>query len=180
MKSESEKRLSMDELKALNRRDLSTASEGERHITLTDRNWTAVLNLLARLSTQQLETQAALALLLTRPDVEELLKQMDRNAQAQLRSLNAEVESFGQQAGNLNGRFSSAAERLVSNTEKELTSLTRSTRDSLDSMRSETGSQIEQLRRSTIRWLRVMGVVCIAAVMSLTILYFITTLRRLG
>ena len=180
MNSGSEKKYSLNELKQMNSRDLSAASEGERHITLTDRNWTAVLNLLARLGSQQLDLQTAVALLLTRPDVEELLKQLDRNTQTQLQCLNSEVESFAQQAGNLSERFSCAAEKLVSNTEKELDSLTRSTKDSLDTMQRKTDSQLEELRRSTIRWLKVMGVVCIAAVMLLTILYAIAILRRLG
>ena len=180
MNSTSEKKYSLAELKQMNSRDLSAASEGERHITLTDRNWTAVLNLLARLSSQQLDLQTAVALLLTKPDVEELLKQLDRNTQTQLQYLNSEVESFGQQAGSLNERFSCAAEKLVSNTEKELDSLTRSTKDSLDTMQRKTDSQLGELRRSTIRWIRMMGVVCIAAVMSLTILYAVTILRRLA
>ena len=178
MNSTSERRYSLDELKQMNSRDLTEAGEGERHILLTDRNWTAVLSLLARLSTQQLETQAALALLLTRPDAEELLKQIDRNVQTHLRDLNAEMEAFAQQAGNLSGRFSSAADRLASSTERELTSLTRSTRDSLDAMQRKTESQLEALRRSTIRWLRIMGIACIAAVAALTILYAVTMLRR--
>ena len=180
MNSGSEMKLSLAELKQMNSRDLSAASEGERHITLTDRNWMAVLNILGRVSSQQLDLQTAVALLLTRPDVEELLNRINSSTQTQLQCLNSEVESFGQQAGNLNERFSCAAEKLVSNTEKELDSLTRSTKDSLDTMQRKTDSQIEELRRSTIRWIKVMGVVCIAAVMSLTILYFVTTLRRLG
>ena len=178
MNSTSERRYSLDELKQMNSRDLTEASEGERHILLTDRNWTAVLNLLARLSAQQLETQAALALLLTKPDAEELLRRIDRNAQTRLCDLNAEIEAFAQQAGNLSGRFSSAADRLAVSTEKELTSLTRSTRDSLDAMQRKTESQLEALRRSTIRWLRIMGIACIAAVAALTILYAVTMLRR--
>ena len=178
MNSTSERKYSLDELKQMNSRDLTEAGEGERHILLTDRNWTAVLNLLARLSAQQLETQAALALLLTRPDAEELLRRIDRNAQTRLCDLNAEMEAFAQQAGNLSGRFSSAADRLASSTERELTSLTRSTRDSLDAMQRKTESQLEALRRSTIRWLRIMGIACIAAVVALTILYAVTMLRR--
>ena len=178
MNSTSERKYSLDELKQMNSRDLTEAGEGERHILLTDRNWTAVLNLLARLSAQQLETQAGLTLLLTRPDAEELLRRIDRNAQTRLRDLNAEMEAFAQQAGNLSGRFSSAADRLASSTERELTSLTRSTRDSLDAMQRKTESQLEALRRSTIRWLRIMGIACIAAVAALTILYAVTMLRR--
>ena len=116
MNSTSEKKYSLTELKQMNSRDLSAASEGERHITLTDRNWTAVLNLLARLGSQQLDLQTAVALLLTRPDVEELLNRIDSSTQTQLQCLNSEVESFAQQAGNLSERFSCAAEKLVSNT----------------------------------------------------------------
>ena len=88
------------------------------------------------------------------------------------------MEAFAQQAGNLSGRFSSAADRLASSTERELTSLTRSTRDSLDAMRRETNSEIANLIRAARRWLRVLGIACIAAVVALTILYAVTMLRR--
>ena len=96
MNSTSERNLSLDELKDLNRRDLSAASEGETHITLTDRNWTAVLNLLSRLCTLLEMVMAALATLLTRPDAEELLQQIEQGSQEQLRRLNTTAESFSQ------------------------------------------------------------------------------------
>lgn len=178
MNSKSEQKYSLDELKKLNSRDLTAASEGERHITLTDRNWTAVLNLLERLCTMLLQIMAALDALLTRRDVETLLRQIEQATQTQLDDLNAEADAFAQQAGNLSEWFSSAADKLASTTETELTSLTRSTRDSLDAMQRKTESQIEALCRSTIRWLRIMGIACIAAVMLLTILYAVTMLRR--
>lgn len=180
MNSISERKYSLDELKQMNSRDLSTASEGERHITLTDRNWTAVLNLLSRLCEMLELVMATLASLLTKPDAEELLKQIDRNTQTQLRNLNTEIRSFAQQAGSLNERFSSTAGKITSNAEKELASLTRSTKDSLDTIQSKTDSRLEELRRWTAHWLKAMGAVCIVAVMTLTILYAIFILRRLG
>lgn len=60
MNSSYAKGLSMDELKKLNAADLSTASQGERQIQVSEKNWMAVLNLLDRLSMQQLELRAAL------------------------------------------------------------------------------------------------------------------------
>ena len=178
MNSTSEQKYSLDELKRMNSRDLTAAGEGERHITLTDRNWTAVLNLLGRMCSTQNAILATLDTLLTRQDAETLLRQIKQAAQTQLDDLNAEADAFAQQAGNLNERFSSAADRLTASTEKELTSLTRSTRDSLDAMQRKTESQIEDLCRSTIRWLRIMGIACISAVMLLTILYAVNMLRR--
>ena len=178
MNSKSEQKYSLDELKKLNSRDLTAASEGERHITLTDRNWTAVLNLLERLCTMLLQIMAALDTLLTRQDAEALLRQIEQATQTQLDDLNAEADAFAKQVGNLSERFSSVADRITVSTEKELTSLTRSTRDSLDAMQRKTESQIEALCRSTVRWLRIMGIACISAVMLLTILYAVTMLRR--
>lgn len=178
MNSKSEQKYSLDELKKLNSRDLTAAGEGERHITLTDRNWTAVLRLLGRMCSTQDAILATLDVLLTRQDAEALLRQIEQTTQTQLDDLNAEADAFAQQAGNLSERFSSAADRITVSTEKELTSLTRSTRDSLDAMQRNTESQIESLCRSTVRWLRIMGIACIAALMLLTILYAAIMLRR--
>ena len=45
-------------------------------------------------------------------------------------------------------------------------------------MRRETNSEIANLIRAARRWLRVLGIACIAAVVALTILYVVTMLRR--
>ena len=180
MSSQSDRRLSIDELKALNAKDLSTASEGERHITLTDRNWMAVLNILGRLCSLETNTQEALALLLTRPDVEELLNRIDRSTQTQLRSLRSDAESFGQQAGSLSERFSSDAERLVSHTETSLRTMENSTESTLREMVRETNSQISDLIGSARMWLVTLGVVSIAAIVLLTVLFGLIMLPKLS
>ena len=51
----SDKQLSLEELKQLNTQDLSTARDVERQVTVTEKNWTGVTNLLRRISDQQLE-----------------------------------------------------------------------------------------------------------------------------
>ena len=107
MNSKSEQKYSLDELKKLNSRDLTAAGEGERHITLTDRNWTAVLRLLGRMCSTQDAILATLDVLLTRQDAEALLRQIEQTTQTQLDDLNAEADAFAQQAGNLSEKYSS-------------------------------------------------------------------------
>ena len=121
MSSESGRNYSLEELKRLNAGDLSTARQGERYIQVTERNWTAVLKLLERVSTQQLSLQAAFDLLLTREE-----------AQAQLDDLYTEAAMFAQQAGSLSESFASSAERLAERTQTSISKLEDSARRSTE------------------------------------------------
>ena len=112
MSSESGRNYSLEELKRLNAGDLSAARQGERYIQVTEKNWTAVLKLLERVSAQQISLQAAFDLLLTREE-----------AQAQLDDLYTEAEMFAQQAGSLSERFASSAERLTERTQTSISKL---------------------------------------------------------
>ena len=78
---ESSKEYTMDELKNMNRRDLTAAGECETRVTLTEKNWSAVVSLLTRLCSVLDMILAMLSTLLTKPDAEELLAQIERSTQ---------------------------------------------------------------------------------------------------
>ena len=169
MNSTYDRKLLTDELKALNAKDLSAASEGERHITLTERNWTAVLRLLGRMCSTQDTILTTLDALLTRQDAEELLGNIGRT-----------MNQFGAQAQDMNARFSSNANALVRNTEKSLQSMEGSTESTLREMVGRTDSQLQKLMGSARKWMTRLGIVAFLLLVALGTICGIVMLRKLG
>ena len=168
MSSESRRNYSLEELKRLNAGDLSAARQGERYIQVTERNWTAVLKLLERVSAQQLSLQAAFELLLTREE-----------AQAQLSDLYTEAELFAQQAGSLSERFASSAERLMERTQTSISKLEDSARRSTEDLIRETDGRISELVKVSRRCLITQGVAAVALTVLATVLFTLAALWKL-
>ena len=179
MNSKSGKEYSMDELKAMNRRDLTAASECETRVTLTEKNWSAVVSLLERLCTMLLQIMALLETLLTRPDAENLLGQIERSTQMQLCQWNQTTEQFAQQAEAMSERFASDANALVQSTEKSLHSMSGSTEKTLREMTNETRAQINELVDSARSWLTLLGIVSLLLLLVLGIIFGIVMLKKL-
>ena len=169
MSSPYDRKLSTEELKALNAKDLSAASEGERHITLTERNWTAVLRLLGRMCSTQDTILTTLDALLTRQDAEGLLNQIEQT-----------TKQFAWQAEDMNARFSANANTLVRNTEKSLQSMEGSTESALREMVCKTNSQLQELIGSARRWMTRLGIVALLLLVALGTICGIVMLRKLG
>ena len=169
MNSTYDRKLSTEELKALNAKDLSAASEGERHITLTERNWTAVLRLLSRMCSTQDTILTTLDALLTRRDAEELLGNIERT-----------MDLFAEQAEDMNTRFSASANTLVRNTEKSLQSMESSTESTLREMVGRTDSQLQELMDSARRWITRLGITSLLLLVALGTVCGIVMLRKLG
>ena len=168
MNSTSEQKYSLDELKRMNSRDLTAAGEGERHITLTDRNWTAVLRLLGRMCSTQDAILATLDVLLTRKDATELLG-----------SIEQAMDQFAEQAEDMNTRFRANATALVRSTEKSLQSMEGSTESTLREMARKTDAQLQELMDSARRWMTRLGIVAFLLLMSLVAIFGIFKLRKL-
>lgn len=167
MSSESGRNYSLEELKRLNAGDLSAARQGERYIQVTEKNWTAVLKLLERVSTQQLSLQAAFDLLLTREE-----------AQAQLDDLYTEAEMFAQQAGSLSERFASSAERLTERTQTSISKLEDSVKRSTEDLIRETDGRISELAKVSRRCLITQGVAAVALTVLATVLLALAALWK--
>ena len=169
MSSPYDRKLSTDELKALNAKDLSAASEGERHITLTERNWTAVLRLLSRMCSTQDTILMTLDALLTRQDAEDLLGSIERT-----------MNQFAEEAEDMNARFSANANALVRNTENSLRSMEGSTESALREMVCKTNSQLQELIGSARRWMTRLGITSLLLLVALGTVCGIVILRKLG
>ena len=168
MSSESGKPYSLEELKRMNAGDLSAARQGERYIQVTERNWTAVLKLLERVSAQQLSLQAAFELLLTREE-----------AQAQLSDLYTEAELFAQQAGSLSESFASSAERLAERTQTSISKLEDSARRSTEELILEANGRISELTKVSRRCLITQGVAAVALTVLATVLLTLAALWKM-
>ncbi len=167
MSSESGRNYSLEELKRLNAGDLSAARQGERYIQVTERNWTAVLKLLERVSAQQISLQAAFDLLLTREE-----------AQAQLDDLYTEAEIFAQQAGSLSERFASSAERLTERSQTSISKLEDSVKRSTEDLIRETAGKISELAKVSRRCLITQGVAAVALTVLATVLLTLAALWK--
>ena len=165
MSSESGKPYSLEELKRLNAGDLSAARQGERYIQVTERNWTAVLKLLERVSAQQLSLQAAFDHLLTREE-----------AQAQLDDLYTEAELFAQR---LSESFASSAERLTERTQTSISKLEDSARRSTEELIRETDGRISELAKASRRCLITQGVAAVALTVLATVLLTLAALWKM-
>ena len=168
MSSESGRNYSLEELKRLNAGDLLAARQGERYIQVTEKNWTAVLKLLERVSAQQLSLQAAFDLLLTREE-----------AQAQLDDLYTEAEIFAQQAGSLSERFASSAERLTERSQTSISKLEDSVKRSTEDLIRETDGRISELAKVSRRCLLMQGVVAVALTVLATVLLTLAALWKM-
>lgn len=159
MNSRSERSYSLEELKRLNAGDLAVAQQRERHIQVTERNWTAVLSLLKRISDQQLDLLEAFDSLLTKEE-----------AQAQLDDLYTEAESFTQQAGSMSESFASGAERLTTSAQTLIGKMEDSAKRSQENTVREMNGRISELTKVSKRCLVTQGVVTVVLTVLATVL----------
>ena len=81
---------------------MDEAQRLEPSVMVTERNWSALLEMQDRLFRQQMQLDADLKTLLTRADAQESLIEMQTSA-----------ENFEKQAGSLNERYSSNCKELT-------------------------------------------------------------------
>ena len=133
--------LSTEELKALNRKDESTALSAVPVVTVTEKNWKALLNLVSRLWERQEVTEELLRELMTYSDAENLLSAIDESSQEQLSRLQSEIEEFAKQAGNMNESFSRSTNSLVLKSE-----------NSISAAQHLAEEEISSIGKAVLRW----------------------------
>ena len=162
-----EQKLSSEELKRRNGADLMMAMDTDRQVTLTEKNWTAVINILRSILAAQDKTDKHLDTLLTQADAEKHL-----NTLVQL------TAQFNTQAGNASERFSSDCEKLVNATQRNLDSITKSTERNLSNMTDHYRYELSDLVQSARRRLVTSSVLCWALTTLLAISYALAALLR--
>ena len=150
-----EQRKSPEELQKLHRQLMNEAKQLEPSVTVTERNWNAMLEMQDRLFRQQMQLDTDLKMLLTKAEAQESLIKMQTSA-----------ENFEKQAGSLNERYSSNCKALTENTKLSLTAILNDTKKQLSNTVQETRKKIR-----TCAWISITAVILCAALCALAVLW---------
>ena len=138
MSLQSERQLSMEDLKSRNSTNLMKMKDVEQTVTLAEHNWTALIQLIEYILEALEQQNRFQQTMLTRADVEQYLKEMALRSKELQAQLSSTAEWFDQQAGNTSERISSDSERL-----------TTSAKQGMDTVIKQTQWQISQLTETT-------------------------------
>ena len=152
---DTERRMTTQEMLTQHKKLMDEAQRLEPSVIVTERNWSALLEMQDRLFRQQMQLDTDLKMLLTRADAQESLIKMQTSA-----------ENFEKQAGNLNEKYSSGCKALTETTKNALTTILDDTRKQLSETVRETKKKIR-----TCAWISIMAVICCAALCALVVLW---------
>ena len=152
---DTEQRKSPEELQALHRRSMNEAQQLETGVMVTERNWSALLEMQDRLFRQQMQLDADLKMLLTKQDAQEALTEMQTSA-----------AEFAGQAGNLSARYSSVCKELTESTKTALNTVTKEANQQLSNM-----TQAAKKKSCLCAWISIAALILCAALCALAVLW---------
>ena len=127
----------------------------ETSVMVTERNWSALLEMQDRLFRQQMQLDTDLKMLLTKAEAQESLIKMQTSA-----------ENFEKQAGSLNEKYSSGCTALTETTKNALTEILNNTKKQLSDAVQEARKIIH-----LCAWISAAAVICCAALCTLAVLW---------
>ena len=127
----------------------------ETSVMVTERNWSALLEMQDRLFRQQMQLDTDLKTLLTKQEAQNTLLEMQMRA-----------AEFERQAGSLRARYSSSCKALTETTKNALTTILDDTRKQLSETVRETKKKIR-----TYAWISITAVIYCAALCALVVLW---------
>ena len=122
---------------------------------VTERNWSAMLEMQDRLFRQQMQLDTDLKTLLTKQEAQEALTAMQMSA-----------AEFERQAGNLSARYSSACKELTESTQKAVTLILESGEREISTVAQEAKKKIH-----LCAWISITAVILCATLCSLAVLW---------
>ena len=134
---------------------MDEAQRLEPSVMVTERNWSALLEMQDRLFRQQMQLDTDLKTLLTREDAQTALNEMQES-----------TEKFEKQAGSLNEKYSSGCKALTETTKNALTTILNDTKNQLSDM-----EQTAQKKIITCAWISITAVILCAALCVLAVLW---------
>ena len=134
---------------------MDEAQRLEPSVMITERNWSALLEMQDRLFRQQMQLGTDLKMLLTKTEAQESLIKMQTSA-----------ENFEKQAGSLNEKYSSGCKALTETTKNALTTILNDTKNQLSDM-----EQTAQKKIITCAWISTAAVILCAALCALAVLW---------
>ena len=152
---DTERRMTTQEMLTQHKKLMDEAQRLEPSVMVTERNWSALLEMQDGLFRQQMQLDANLKTLLTREDAQETLTEMQMSA-----------EKFSRQAGSLNEKYSSNCKALTENTKLSLTAILNDTKKQLSNTVQETRKKIR-----TCAWISITAVILCAALCALAVLW---------
>ena len=152
---DTERRMTTQEMLTQHKKLMDEEKRLEPSVIVTERNWSALLEMQDNLFQQQMQLDTDLKKLLTREDAQESLIKMQTSA-----------EKFEKQAGSLNEKYSSGCKALTETTKNALTTILDDTRKQLSETVRETKKKIR-----TCAWISIMAVICCAALCALVVLW---------
>ena len=120
---DTERRMTTQEMLTQHKKLMDEVQRLEPSVMITERNWSAMLEMQDRLFRQQMQLDTDLKMLLTKAEAQESLIKMQTSA-----------ENFEKQAGSLNERYSSNCKALTESTKNALTTILNDTKNQLSGM----------------------------------------------
>lgn len=152
---DTERRMTTQEMLTQHKKLMDEAQRLEPSVMVTERNWSALLEMQDRLFRQQMQLDTDLKMLLTKAEAQESLIKMQTSA-----------ENFEKQAGSLNERYSSNCKALNETTKNALTTILNDTKNQLSDM-----EQTAQKKIITCAWISTAAVILCAALCALAVLW---------
>ena len=152
---DTERRMTTQEMLAQHKKLMDEAQRLEPSVMVTERNWSAMLEMQDRLFRQQMQLDTDLKMLLTKAEAQESLIKMQTSA-----------EKFERQAGSLNERYSSNCKALTENTKLSLTTILNDTKRQLSNTVQETRKKIQ-----LCAWISAAAVILCTALCALVVLW---------
>ena len=128
---DAEQRLSTEALAVQHRKSMDEARRLETGVMVTERNWSALLEMQDRLFRQQMQLDTDLKTLLTKQEAQTALSEMQMSA-----------DEFAKQAGSLNEKYSSNCKALTETTKNALTEILNDTKKQLSDTVQEAREKI--------------------------------------
>ena len=145
---DTERRMTTQEMLAQHKKLMDEAQRLEPSVMVTEKNWSAMLEMQDRLFRQQMQLDTDLKTLLTREDAQTALNEMQES-----------TEKFEKQARSLNARYSSACKELTDSTQKAVTTISESSKQEFSAL-----AQAAKKKIHLCAWISITAVILCALV----------------
>ena len=152
---DTERRMTTQEMLTQHKKLMDEAQRLEPSVMVTERNWSALLEMQDRLFRQQMQLDTDLKMLLTKAEAQESLIKMQTSA-----------ENFEKQAGSLSAGYSSACKELTDSTQKSMTMILTDTKNQLTDTVQDAKKKIR-----LCTWISITAVILCAVLCSLAVLW---------
>ena len=152
---DTERRITTQEMLTQHKKLMDEAQRLEPSVIVTERNWSALLEMQDRLFRQQMQLDADLKMLLTKAEAQESLIKMQTSA-----------ENFEKQAGSLNAGYSSACKELTESTQNAVTLISENGERAISTVIQEAMKKIH-----LCAWISITAIILCAALCALAVLW---------